>query len=113
RTTIKGNQVRVTSPEGRELILMTCVGSNQSVMVPVPARIEQGWVSRGYAHREPADVAVVEIDGRGQQRFTTIIVPVSEANGVEQFLERWLLCECGARAEAPRTERVSCTSSKH
>ena len=68
---------------------MTCANSGQAGVFNVPARIEQGWVSRGYAHREPAPVVVMEIEARGPQTITTIIVPVSGAKP-DDFLEGWL-----------------------
>ena len=70
------------------MILMTCASSEQSGVIQVPARIEQGWVSRVYAQRQPAPVAVMEIEGKGVQRFMTIIVPVSDSCHVGEFFER-------------------------
>jgi heparinase II/III-like protein len=93
RVTTKGYQVRITASGGRELILMTCVSSGQAGVIQVPARIDQGWVSHGYAHRQPASVVVMEVKGRGAQELTTLIVPVSAANEVEKFLRRWLMSE--------------------
>jgi len=93
RVTTKGYQVRITASGGRELILMTCVSSGQAGVIQVPARIDQGWVSHGYAHRQPASVVVMEVKGRGAQELTTLIVPVSAANEVEKFLKRWLMSE--------------------
>jgi hypothetical protein len=57
--TTKGYQVRITASGGRELILMTCVSSGRAGVIQVPARIDQGWVSHGYAHRQPASVVVI------------------------------------------------------
>src|SRR5207249_8757497 len=91
RATTNGNRVQVTASDGRELILMTYVRSGDSPLLDVPARIEQGWVSRGYAHREPAPVAVMEVEARGAQRFTTTIVPLSEGYDIEEFLNRGLI----------------------
>jgi hypothetical protein len=87
--TTTGYQVRITASGSRELILMTCARSDQAGVIHVPARIEQGWVSRGYAHREPAPVVVMEIEGKGPQTFTTIIVPVG-GEKLDDFLEGWL-----------------------
>ena len=89
----KGYQVRITASGGRELILMTCVSSGRAGVIQVPARIDQGWVSHGYAHRQPASVVVMEVKGRGAQELTTLIVPVSAANEVEKFLRWWLMSE--------------------
>jgi hypothetical protein len=96
RITTKGYQVRITASGGRELILMTCVSSGQAGVIQVPARIDQGWVSHGYAHREPAPVVVMEVEGRGPQTFTTIIVPVAEAERYD-CLEDWLRGSLGRK----------------
>ncbi len=82
------NYVRVTSPHGEELILVTCLGRSYAGAMCVPARMEPGWISRGYAHREPCTVAVMEIEGQGLQEFTTYIVPVSADHDLESFFNR-------------------------
>jgi len=82
------NYVRVTSPQDEELILVTCLGRGYAGAMCVPARMEPGWISRGYAHREPCMVAVMEIEGQGLQEFTTYIVPVSADDDVENFFNR-------------------------
>jgi hypothetical protein len=77
--------VRVTSPQDEELILVTCLGRGYAGTMCVQARMEPGWISRGYAHREPCMVAVMEIEGQGLQEFTTYIVPVSADDDLESF----------------------------
>jgi len=85
---IDRNVVRVTSPLGGELILVTCLGRSYAGAMCVPARMEAGWISGGYAHREPSTVAVMEIEGQGLQEFTTYIIPVSADNDLESFFNR-------------------------
>lgn len=41
----------------------------------VATRVERGWVSRGYGHREPAPVAVFETDAVGNEQIVTAVVP--------------------------------------
>ena len=87
--------MRVVSAAGHELILATYTTIERVGVVRAPVRIEQGWVSRAYAQRQRAPVAVMEIEGRGAQRFTTIIFPVSDSLHVAEFLERVLMREFG------------------
>jgi len=95
RASAEGHEVRVVSAAGHELILATYTTIERVGVVRAPVRIEQGWVSRAYAQRQRAPVAVMEIEGRGAQRFTTIIFPVSDSLHVAEFLERVLMREFG------------------
>jgi hypothetical protein len=65
-------------------------------MSVVPPRVEEGWVSCSYGHRESAAVIVMEAEGRKGQRLTTVAVPVHDSMGkIEGFLKEWCLEECG------------------
>ena len=54
--------MRVVSAAGHELILATYTTIERVGVVRAPVRIEQGWVSRAYAQRQRAPVAVMEIE---------------------------------------------------
>ncbi|HEY7913721.1 MAG TPA: alginate lyase family protein [Blastocatellia bacterium] len=86
------------------------------------ARIEQGWVSGAYGHREEAPVARVEIEGKGDQELITLLMPSSAGRAIR--IERRestnrggvfkIAAECmsdiaivGSREAEARSERVS------
>jgi hypothetical protein len=68
--------VRVTQRGGARLVVRTH-GS-----VGVKARVRASWVSRGYGHRAPAPVAVIEAEGVGPQEFVSIIAPENREQAV-------------------------------
>jgi len=70
--TAQGNLFNATSPQGR--LLMQAFSTS-----PVATRMESGWVSRAYAERQAAPVAVIESEGAGRQEFVTFIVPANDS----------------------------------
>jgi len=65
----RGNRAEIFHPEGDSLDIF--VFGNISLQ----ARIEEGWSSRSYGHREPSPVAVFSGEGTASQRFLTLIIP--------------------------------------
>jgi len=107
--TSDGRRVRIISPAGDELIVMTCIRGSLTGAVCLPARIESGWVSAGYGQRERGAVAVVALEGLGAQEFTTFIVPVSQGCDVDGFLSRRLK---GIGMGMEREVTVTCTRER-
>lgn len=64
-----GNRIKVAHPDG-DILDLSVFGSSIA-----QARIEEGWTSRGYGHRERSIVVVFEIEGEAAQQFTTLIIP--------------------------------------
>jgi uncharacterized heparinase superfamily protein len=76
-----GSAITARASGGRMLEVKTFAAIDPSV------RIEQGWVSGAYGHRERAAVARVEIEGEGDQELITLLMPssVDRAIQIEQL----------------------------
>jgi hypothetical protein len=68
--------VRATQRSGARLVVR--VYGNAGLQ----ARVKGSWVSRGYGHRAPAPVAVIEAEGVGPQEFVSIIAPEKQGQAV-------------------------------
>jgi hypothetical protein len=64
-----GNRVKVTHADG-DILDLSVFGS-----AIARVRIEEGWTSRGYGHREMSPVVVFEVEGESSQQLTTLIIP--------------------------------------
>ncbi|MFL6273777.1 MAG: alginate lyase family protein [Blastocatellia bacterium] len=70
--TAQVNLINATSPQGR--LLISAFGTS-----PLASHIKSGWVSRAYAERQAAPVAVIESEGAGRQELVTLIVPANDS----------------------------------
>jgi Heparinase II/III-like protein/Heparinase II/III N-terminus len=81
-TAANGNGAKAGRPSGEELDIFSFARAEAQT------RIEEGWVSRTYGQRQPAPVAVIEAEGKGDQELVSFLIPSRQSVSIEQRVSR-------------------------